>query len=122
MIIDLNLAEPNSMPCPGTEYDHIYLWLSLAYILVVVLFLWVRLIHRNETKPQFLLLFAILVGPPLWFMFQFNHMYLVGVPEGKRGGAVCESFKYNQDLAAKLWAGVTAFVFAVAYDKKPRVP
>src|ERR1700743_613781 len=110
--------EFQSMPCPRQSSDALYGGLSLLYILIAVVLLILRYKYPNTKKTQFVLLTLVLIGPPLWFLFQFNHIYLPIVPKELLDKPICETFKYNQDLAAKMWAGVSALVLAVAYKKK----
>jgi hypothetical protein len=120
-----------SMPCPNQNTDLLYGILSVVYALFALAFLVAKLRKfpvRGNKWCQFFFLLVIIVGPPLWFLFQFNHMYLSHIdllicehklPSDALERPICESFKYNQELAAKVWEGVSAFVLAVALKKEP---
>jgi hypothetical protein len=116
--------DSQSMPCPTVPSNLFYAWLSSAYIACAIAFLVMKFMkspsHYNKAA-QFILLAIILIGPPLWFLFQFNQMYIPWVrinAPGSLGRPICESFKYNQDLASKVWAGVSALVLLAAFNKK----
>lgn len=109
--------EPHSMPCSIASGSSWYWQLSICYVIVALVFLLLNFAFPATRKTQFLLLALLLIGPPGWFFFQFNHLYLPAVPSVSRELPICETFKYNQDLAAKFWAGVSALVLAASIKK-----
>ena len=61
-----------------------------------------------------------IVGPPLWFSFEYFNMYRPNfVPSVDSAcGVTWEHFKYGQESAAKIWAAISLFLGAL-YFKEP---
>ena len=84
---------------------------AVAGVTVVVLTL-LAAYHSFCNKDAFYLFIAIAVwaiGPPVWFWLEYFTVYLKwGKPES------FELFKYGQQVAAGIWAGVLASLLAFA--------
>ncbi len=86
----------------------LYWLLAILYLILTGLFIWNAVKHpRSYAKPFFLGL--VLIGPPVWFFIQFHLL---------PGENFNDQFKYNQDLASKIWAAVSAFALAIAFRKE----
>jgi len=62
-----------------------------------------------------LILAGWLIGPPVWFWFDYFFIF-------KQYGDFkehFEHFKYGQEVCAKVWAGVTVFLYAIHKLQSP---
>lgn len=97
-----------------------YMVLAVGYIAVAAIFLYVglnqnhagKLCHLSYEQLTFVLLAVLLLGPPLWFLTEYNHVF----DEGDQS-VTFEQFKYNQDLASRVWAAVSALALAIVFKK-----
>lgn len=102
-----------------THRSSTYFLLAFGYLVLAIIFLIVGLHDRHACKTccyvkfnqmKFILLAVLLLGPPLWFLIEYNYMY----EEGASGEPGFEKFKYNQELASRVWAAVSAIALAIA--------
>ena len=87
----------------------LYLGLAIAYVVVTFLFIVATVSSSWPSWVKWFLLALVLIGPPGWFFYQFQ-----GLPDS----SFDDRFKYNQDLASKIWAAVSAFALAIAFKKE----
>ena len=104
----------------GKHISGTYIVLAVGYIAVAAIFLYVGLNRDHPGKLcclsyeqiTFVLLAVLLLGPPLWFLTEYNHVF----EEGDRS-VTFEQFKYNQELASRVWASVSALALAIVFKK-----
>lgn len=84
---------------------------AIFSILILLYTLW-RMNQAWETRDPTHIYYLIgfwAVVPPLWFWFEYFYLYL---KYGKEDGL--DRFKYGQQVAAAIWAGVLAMLIAFA--------
>ncbi len=92
----------------------IYTFLAAAYVGVAIAFLRIGT-KANTSNWAFILSGVILLGPPIWSMVEYHFIYKVS--EAAMQEVSFERFKYNQELAARVWAAVSAVALAIVYKK-----
>ena len=105
----------------NTYADHKGTWwaiLSTIYAGVAMLFIFT---HINPPPPPagqlhperfgtwgLAELAVIIIGPPLWVLAEYRFLHK-GKPD--------EKFRYDQELASRVWAAVSAFALALVLGK-----
>src|SRR5262245_52250652 len=89
------------------------------YIAAIVTFfrlLWTGR-SRSRLKRTAFALAVIVVGPPIWFIFEY---WVLTPPESIDTKDKLEALKHKQELARNVWAGITALALAAASYFKDR--
>ena len=84
--------------------------LSILAGICTVVWLVCALVASHKYAQQSILILAALwaVLPPAWFFYEYFFVY----PEAGRPGT-WEAFKYGQQVAVALWAGITATLYGL---------
>jgi len=77
-------------------------------------------LHRLRQKRLSLMARTALLGfwlvaPPLWFSYEYFHLYQSNVVKCGLGPAEWEQFKYGQESAGKIWAAIVVFLGALYF-------
>ena len=68
---------------------------------------------ERDPSLLYILGFCWLVGPPVWFWYEYYFLYLeLGVQDA------FEEFKYGQQLSVAIWVGVSIFLFALVSSER----
>lgn len=120
----LGVAHLAKMPCGGNNQALLSIVPPAATLLVVVTVAWslVSLRRKRLTHvTRAILLGFWLVVPPLWFSYEYFHLYRPNLQrdETKMLVQACnlewEQFKYGQESAAKIWGAVVLFLGALYF-------
>ena len=106
---------------PPTYREDFSSWFFLCLITAafVLLFFTVwRLFGKPSPREKLIWLAVWTLGPPSWFTIEAYWVY----PHYRHANATYMDFKNGQDVASKFWAGVVAFVAAVALKKEEQPP
>lgn len=125
VLVVLGAAYVPTMPCGARRTALLASVPPISTLLVVVTIAWsvIRLRSQSFSRVNRAILLGVwLVAPPVWFSYEYFHLYRPNITPKVLPVQACdvdwEQFKYGQESAAKIWGGIVLFLGALYFKDK----